>query len=364
LASNFLIPNYAIKKEAKRFIKNPSIIKKEVFENLQTYSPKFLEITKNIAKHSGQLGLVYSSFVRNEGLQLFERTLISKGYRDKMSKLNDSNYNFKSGDSKYYAKITGNTTVENRNEILRIFTDKTNVHGESISLLLISSVGSEGIDLKNIRHIHIIEPFWNYSRIKQIIARAVRYKSHIDLPEIERRVQPYIYLSVYPSNYTSDRKKERYTTDESIWNNSLEMNKLNDEFLSILIRSSLDCELFNERFSKQIKCYSCLPDNKILYDRGISEETLITNPCSDITTETKEMYRFTDEDTNSTYYYEFQDDIPILYSLNENLNKYLQVPLDSEFYSDIVKKILKSRESKGGTAREKKIIMTNRSIDL
>ena len=32
---------------------------------------------------------------------------------------------------------------------------------------MISSAGTEGLDLKNIRQIHIMEPYWNEIRIKQ-----------------------------------------------------------------------------------------------------------------------------------------------------------------------------------------------------
>ena len=55
-------------------------------------------------------------------------------------------------------------------------------------VILISSAGAEGLDLKETRTVIILEPHWNQSRIEQVIGRAARYHSHSNLPEIERRV--------------------------------------------------------------------------------------------------------------------------------------------------------------------------------
>ena len=61
---------------------------------------------------------------------------------------------------------------------------------------MISSAGSEGLDLKNIRQIHIMEPYWNEVRVKQVIGRGVRNNSHKDLPPKDRNVTVFRYFSV------------------------------------------------------------------------------------------------------------------------------------------------------------------------
>jgi predicted phage-related endonuclease len=43
-----------------------------------------------------------------------------------------------------------------------------------------------------------MEPHWNESRIKQVIGRVIRYKSHESLPLDERHVQIYRWISVFP----------------------------------------------------------------------------------------------------------------------------------------------------------------------
>ena len=116
--------------------------------------------------------------------------------------------------------------MEDRASIIKKFNNPANAHGKFIELLLISKTGAEGLDLKNIRHIHICEPYWNMARIEQIIARGVRYKSHIDLPKAEQNVQSYIYLSDYPKDYELKKKKEE-TTDIELYNNSIKNKYIN-----------------------------------------------------------------------------------------------------------------------------------------
>ena len=49
-----------------------------------------------------------------------------------------------------------------------------------------------------VRQVHILEPYWNYVRIDQVFGRAIRMLSHQDLSPLERNVEQYLYLSVFP----------------------------------------------------------------------------------------------------------------------------------------------------------------------
>ena len=60
---------------------------------------------------------------------------------------------------------------------------------------MFTSSGAEGINLKNTRFVHIMEPYWNFIRIDQVFGRAIRMMSHVDLPEDKRFVEQYLYLS-------------------------------------------------------------------------------------------------------------------------------------------------------------------------
>lgn len=65
-----------------------------------------------------------------------------------------------------------------------------------IKQLLISSSGAEGLNTKGTKLVQVMEPHFNKSKIDQVVARAVRYKSHEHLPEEERHVDVEHYHSV------------------------------------------------------------------------------------------------------------------------------------------------------------------------
>ena len=86
--------------------------------------------------------------------------------------------------------------------MLKVLNSPKNKNGDTIKIIMISSAGSEGLDLKNIRQIHIMETYWNEVRVKQVIGRGVRNNSHKDLPPKDRNVTVFRYFSCLL--YTSD----------------------------------------------------------------------------------------------------------------------------------------------------------------
>ena len=65
--------------------------------------------------------------------------------------------------------------------------------GKKVKVLLISKAAAEGIDFKNIRQIHILDPWYNMNRIEQIIGRGVRNFSHCGLP-LKNAMLKYFYM--------------------------------------------------------------------------------------------------------------------------------------------------------------------------
>jgi hypothetical protein len=83
-----------------------------------------------------------------------------------------------------------------------------------------------------------MEPYWNMSRVLQIIGRAIRFCSHNDLPKNKRNVEVYLYLA------TQTGKK---TIDQVIWSLAKKKNSLISNFENALKESAVDCELFYDR---------------------------------------------------------------------------------------------------------------------
>lgn len=90
-----------------------------------------------------------------------------------------------------YGIYHGEQTEEKRNKII------DNYNSGLIDVLLLTTAGSESLDLKNTRQIHIMELHWNESKINQIIGRAIRYKSHDTLSIENRCVQIIKWISVF-----------------------------------------------------------------------------------------------------------------------------------------------------------------------
>ena len=95
-----------------------------------------------------------------------------------------------------YVMITGDKQLSPSNKKeLKACTDSKNINGEKVRVIIISRAGSEGLDFKNIRQVHILEPWYNMNRADQIIGRAVRNKSHCNLSFDKRTVQIFLYGS-------------------------------------------------------------------------------------------------------------------------------------------------------------------------
>ena len=127
----------------------------------------------------------------------------------------------------HYAIYFGEQTEEKRNKIIDKYNDR------NIDVLLITSAGSESLDLKNTRSIHIMEPHWNESKINQIIGRAIRYDSHKALLESERTVEIVRWISVFGYKIPYE------TADEYLVKIAQQKEKMFSSFDKIIQESSI-----------------------------------------------------------------------------------------------------------------------------
>lgn len=103
-----------------------------------------------------------------------------------------------------YIMITGDRGLSPSNtEDVKYATSADNMNGSKVKVIIISKAGSEGLDFKAIRQVHILEPWFNMNRIEQIIGRGVRNLSHCALPFQKRNVEIYLH-----STYIEDTEEE------------------------------------------------------------------------------------------------------------------------------------------------------------
>ena len=96
-----------------------------------------------------------------------------------------------------YVMITGDPLFSPNNDAdLKYLNQSKNKDGKFVKVVLISKAAAEGVDFKNIRQIHVMEPWFNMNRIEQIIGRGVRNFSHCQLPFEKRNVEIYLHATL------------------------------------------------------------------------------------------------------------------------------------------------------------------------
>ena len=183
-------------------------------ENIGIYSSKIKNICDNIYSNdilSEGIILIYSQYI-DSGLIPIALALEEMGFKksdnhslfetppttpkDSMTMLPLDKKNPDSVQLSY-SMITGDKRLSpNNKEQVKELIDDRNKDGKYIKVILISQAGSEGIDFKNIRQVHILEPWYNMNRLEQIFGRAVRNFSHKKLPFSKRNVQLFMHGTI------------------------------------------------------------------------------------------------------------------------------------------------------------------------
>ena len=250
-------------------------------EALETYSPKYLRMLDNIQdpRHIG-LHLVYSQFRNLEGIGLFSLVLEKNGFARFKIKKSVSGWELnmlpEDAGKPCFALYTGTETKEEKEIIRNIYNGDwdyvdinirtellkiahNNNMGEIIKVLMITSSGSEGINLKNTRYVHIMEPYWHPVRLEQVIGRARRICSHKGLPEALRTLEVFVYLMVFsPEQLKTDKaielkKKDKskrppyvpFTSDQYLYEISEMKSTLTKQLTDAIKESAFDCYIYN-----------------------------------------------------------------------------------------------------------------------
>lgn len=231
--------------------------KSKLYTALYDCSPKFIHIIFNIFKSKGPV-LVYSNYVAMEGLQIFKIYLSFFGFLN----FNDDNefkmQNLDKKQSKDYFRFIefhGGIDTETRDSNKKTYNLSDNKFGKIIKIIMISPAGTEGINLRNTRQVHIVEPYWNEVRIEQIIGRAIRICSHADIPMDERKVDVFRYKMV--------RSNGKETTDERLESIARKKNNLLISFTEAVKEAAIDCELFKNHnmIGTKYKCFKFNEDS-------------------------------------------------------------------------------------------------------
>lgn len=287
-------------------------------DSLKIYSPKFAIMIETIQNPNNiGLNLIYSQFRTFEGIGLFTLALQVAGYTQfKIAKNESGEWDLNMSEEDMakpkYALYTGKEDPIEKDIIRNIYNgdwdggdvpklivsklkriNANNNLGEIIKLLMITASGSEGINLRNTRYVHIMEPYWNPIRIQQIIGRSRRICSHYRLPKDLQNVQVYVYVMQFSPKQKTEasielklndiskfNSKNVITTDEALYEITTIKETFNEQYIKAIKESSIDCSVYIDMNSKEgLRCMSHPSANKLeyLYTPNISKDETDAN---------------------------------------------------------------------------------------
>ena len=278
---------------------------------LETYSPKFLNVLENITdpEHKG-LHLIYSQFRTLEGVGIMKLILEANGFAQFKIKHTGGvwslNISSKDKGKPLFSLYTGTESPEEKEIIRNIYNSDwkyvpnslvsqieqiadNNLYGEIIKVLMITSSGAEGISLRNVRYVHVIEPYWHPVRIEQVIGRARRICSHTDLPKELQTVNVFLYLMTFSQKQLDSEEsielrlkdkskrdnKTPITSDEALFEIATIKEELNKQILTAVKETSVDCAIHsktNEKEGLHCLAFGNVNGDKFSYKPDIDDE--------------------------------------------------------------------------------------------
>lgn len=275
--------NEIIKESDKNKSITGLILKKD---NLKYFSIKFYNALKNLDnlvedKNGAGTAFVYFNLVR-VGIELFSEVLQINGYleynEDRNYNINDNIIDavtgltykeFKEKKPKEhfypatYIIMTGKTEEttdqmpEEKKKILdSVFNNINNKDGRYIKLVLGSKVMNEGITLENVSEVHIMDVYYNLSKVHQVIGRALRECKHYKIINDENRF-PKVKIYRYVVSLVSGVE---LTTEEDMYKKAEQKYLLIKDTERALKEVAFDCPLnyhgniFPEEVEKYKNC--------------------------------------------------------------------------------------------------------------
>jgi hypothetical protein len=255
-------------------------------DGLQNVSPKFNIILQTLKRARG-ISFVYSRFVENgaiifcllleangytpygRSVPLFSKGSLSGGRQcskcerkeqghpgyNPSKKTTDDNHKFMPA---YYALLTAsdvntpekaslplspnNTGIINVARSISkydgdVLVERGNEHGNNIKVVVGSQVAGEGLDLRNIREVHILEGWFHLSKEEQIVGRGIRYCSHNALPRNRRNCTINLYVNTFPE------EMDKETIDQYSYRTAMNKAVRVGNVSRALKRGAADCNL-------------------------------------------------------------------------------------------------------------------------
>ena len=263
-------------------------------ESLSNISPKFEKVLENILDEENKgLHLFYSHFRTLEGIGIMRLILLANGMAEFKIKKQGERWMLDIAEEDMekpkFVLYTGTESNEEKEIIRNVYNGAwefvgqeiveelqkhadNNIYGDVIKMIMITSSGAEGINLKNTRFVHIVEPYWHMVRVEQVVGRARRICSHQDLPEELRTVKVFLYISTLSEDQKTNKenielrirdvsridKNTAVTTDETLYEIASLKQRINNELLRAVKETAIDCNIYSSlKTSNDEEQYVC-----------------------------------------------------------------------------------------------------------
>ena len=132
-----------------------------------------------------------------------------------------------------------------------------NKEGKYIKLVLGSKVMNEGISMKNVGEVHIIDVYFNLGKVDQVVGRAIRWCSHYDLMGKDN---VYPYVNVYKYAVALDKSGDILSTEEELYQKAEQKYVLIKKIERAMKEVAIDCPLniHGNIFGEEVREYKDL----------------------------------------------------------------------------------------------------------
>lgn len=191
-------------------------------EGLVSHAPKIASIVKSITTARG-MSFVFSRYVKAGALPLAIALEMAGGCRvladgtpaPLLIREKPVKHRF------YYVLLTSDKEISPNFKGLLEYattfaTSAQAATGSKVKAIIGSQVASEGLDLKCIRELHIMDPWYHLNRIEQITGRGVRFCSHTALPLEDRNCTVFLHALKVPDFETADLYAYRLAVRKAI----------------------------------------------------------------------------------------------------------------------------------------------------
>jgi hypothetical protein len=203
-------------------------------EKLPEHAAKFVSVLKSIETSRG-VCMVYSNYVERGALP-FALALEEHGYVPWRGDTLLANTTYRGPSKGRYMLLSSNASPADISAMLSAVKNRANVSGKSIKVVVTSPLAAEGIDFRFIRQVHVLDPWWNMSRIEQVVGRALRTCSHQDLVPEEQNCTVYLHI------IRAEEKRESF--DEYTYRTKVEIKGMRiARVRKYIAESAMDCPL-------------------------------------------------------------------------------------------------------------------------